>query len=454
MRFDMDFTRFQRRLTRAAIRVAIVAAFVAIPGRAAFAAPSGENADSERSSAGYLRVTEQSGEAISLEIAERQFMPADGRDGPRVGLVAVAHIADGAFFDRVQEALNEYDVVLYESVTPPGTSAIRDKSLTTSERIDRTRAGLKFTGALLQAWFEEKDAYPDDLASLRDFAAKRDARLRGSVRHAFTDGWGNRLHYDTVDDKSGFELTSYGADGEAGGEGPDSDITRTHEDPAASKLFSGEQDNLQSELANALDLAFQLNAIDYSNSSWQCADMAMDDLQRAFADRGIDFEPISESLVGTSVPAKFAKMMLKMIPVVDAWTEGRVSDMFKVVLIEMLGNETFARESLRQMGDGFAEVIIHERNDVAINALKKIIERNDDTESVAIFYGAGHMNGLHDQLVNELGYEPIESDVTWRPAISLDLTETQFEPAQLNRMRLMMRRMFRQAMAQQRRRSQ
>src|SRR5262245_34107725 len=52
----------------------------------------------------YLRVVENKGKSIALEIASRNFVRADG-NGPKVGLIAVAHIGDKSFYKAVQKLL-------------------------------------------------------------------------------------------------------------------------------------------------------------------------------------------------------------------------------------------------------------------------------------------------------------------------------------------------------------
>ena len=105
-----------------AVRVVPLAALLlpvsAVCGQPAQSQPHDLQAERETV---YLRVVEEPGESIALEIAAQRFVPADG-SGPKIGLVGVSHIGEHELYDQIQSLLGEYDVVLYESVMPAGSS--------------------------------------------------------------------------------------------------------------------------------------------------------------------------------------------------------------------------------------------------------------------------------------------------------------------------------------------
>lgn len=84
--------------------------------------PVPAGASSEKDS-DYMRVTRDKKEtATGLETAIVRFVPRDcGKTSPAVDLVAAVHIADQAYYDRINREFDKYDVVLYELVAPPGT---------------------------------------------------------------------------------------------------------------------------------------------------------------------------------------------------------------------------------------------------------------------------------------------------------------------------------------------
>jgi hypothetical protein len=393
-------------------------------------------ADSKTDEPSHVRVVEDKGKSIALEIASRKFEPPEGR-GPSVCLVGVAHIADRSFYRAVEKLLDEYDVVLYESVKPAGTGGAGGE--TDEQRIASTKAAMQFVGGVVESFKSKRDAYPENLAELRVFAVEREPRIGQWLDVAMMDGWGHPLAYARSDDAASYTLVSFAADGAAGGDGAAADLDLADEHPP-DPMSESHDDSLQSQLADALDLQFQLDAIDYSHANWRCSDMAIDEVGREMAQRGLDFGPMGGTLAGTSFPARIIKMMLGLMRFADSLMDGAIADTFKVVMIEMLGDEQFIEKGLGQLGQGFTEVIVEQRNQVAVDDLKTIIEREPEVKSVAILYGAAHMDDLGRRLVEQLGYEPRESH--WLKAIEVDLEESVVSARDIHQVRRMMKQVM------------
>jgi hypothetical protein len=393
----------------------------------------------------FLRVVENKGKSIELQIASRDFVSEDGA-GPRIGLIAVAHIGDKAFYRAVEKRLTGYDVVLYESVKPPGAG--KPGGTTHEERAESTRAAMKFVAGIIELHKQERDAYPADIDALKSFAAQKDARLAQFLTVALVDAWEQSLRYAPVpasDEtaEASYMLKSLGADRQPGGEDENADLDLAGEAPPELATL-GSDDGLQSQLADALGLEFQLDAIDYSPVNWRCSDMAMDELNRRLEEKGLDFEMLGGTLAGSSLPAKLIKVVLGMMKMLDAVTDGAVTDMFKVVMIEMLGDPKLIDLSMDQLGKGFGEVIIVDRNQVAVDDLKAIIAGEPDVKSVAVLYGAGHMGPMVEQLREQLGYVPAEDGEQWMTAIKVDLSQSAISTREINQIRMMIRQAIRQ----------
>jgi hypothetical protein len=58
---------------------------------------------------------------IALETATVRYVPASGEGNLVVDLVGVVHVADAEYYEKLNKQLDQYDVVLYELVAPPGT---------------------------------------------------------------------------------------------------------------------------------------------------------------------------------------------------------------------------------------------------------------------------------------------------------------------------------------------
>jgi len=386
----------------------------------------------------YMRSVEDPGRTVALEVASRTFVPADG-EGPMVVLVSVAHIAEHELYGQLQAVLDGHDVVLYESVMPAGARGAG--GATDGQRATSTLAVMKFTAGALYHFREREQQYPADLSELAAFAGQRDPRLAQWLASAETDGWGRRIAYEVGEGGRVFVLTSLGADRAVGGTGADADIQVTSETAVDAQFQDDGQDNIQAELAKALGLAFQLDGIDYDRPHFRCSDMSMDQLQRAMQAEGLDMAPLEGSLGGSSLPGKIAVFFLRLMRTVDIFFDGVIADGMKVMLIELFSDNAFMEQSFRQFGDGFERVLIDQRNQIVIDDLGVILERERDVRSVAIFYGAAHMPDMAERLADQLGYRPDAEQ--WFTAFEVDLDDSAMTPAQLQSLRRMIRQQLR-----------
>ena len=394
----------------------------------------------------FLKVTEEKRKWIALEIAAREYEHPEGK-GPKIALVGVAHIADRSFYRAVQKSLSGYDLVLYESVLPAGAKGAGGS--TDKERVESTKAAMGFVAGVIDSHYRRKHRYPDNTKELRAFAAKRDARLGQWVSAALQDAWKNDLLYDFDEDDDSFSLLSLGEDGKEGGDGVAGDLDLADFWTPGPGDAGSSDDNIQAQLASALNLKFQLEALDYDQEDWVCSDMAMDEVDRALKERGVDFELVGGALAGTSFVAKMAKLFLGFLRFADAFFDGAIADTFKVLLIEMLGDEASMEMSMGQFGEGFNEVIVEMRNQVVIDDLKRIIENDGNGEnpgvsSIAVLYGAAHMQDMARRLMDQLGYQPTQEK--WNRAIEVDLEESAVSQQELMQIRLMVRNAMRSQM--------
>ena len=439
--------------------VALLASFVIAKsaGIALAADTAASDAGANGEALAWLKVTEEKGRSIGLQVAMRDFVRPD-ETGPKVALVGMAHIGEASFFADAQEMLENYDIVLYESVKPPGAGGAGGE--TAEQRVQSTEAALDFTAGLIELYRDHNGQYPDDLAGLRAFIVRADPRLPQFMDAALVDAWGRMFLYERCeepaadqsgDDKSeetseageSYWLISFGADGKKGGEGINADLTPDRAVPA---LELAADDGLQGQLATALRLEFQLDALDYSKPNWRCSDMSMDQVARGLAEYGIDFGPMSGALAGSSLPAQLVKAVLAVLRIADSFVGGAIVDTFKVVMIEMLSDEALMEQTIDIYGKGFSEVIIDGRNQVVIDDLKRLIADEPEVESVAILYGAAHLPDLAERLRDQLGYSP--GDGRWLTAIEVDLTESAVTQRDIRQIRSMMKWMMAQQLPQ------
>ena len=122
----------------------------------------------------FMRSVEESGRSMALEIAARTFVRSSP-GGPAIVLVGVSHIGERRLYAGLQGLLEGHDVVLYESVKPPGTGGAGGAD--DAERVESTRAAMRFLAAVLAVHHDATQQYPEGLGELAVFAAAGDPRL-------------------------------------------------------------------------------------------------------------------------------------------------------------------------------------------------------------------------------------------------------------------------------------
>ncbi len=385
-----------------------------------------------------MRAVEEAGRSMALEVAARRFAAPAGSSGPDVVLVGVVHIGERAFYDKLQALLGEQDLVLYESVMPPGARGAAGGD--PQRRPQTTRNTMLFVAALLGDFRKQHERYPADFKELDRFVGPQDARLSHWLA-ALADGWGRPIEYAPREEGRGFVLSSRGADGQPGGAGEAEDLTVTAETPLDPAQISWAGSRIQAELAAALGMTFQLDALDYGRDNFMCSDMDLDQLEAALRVQGAEFSEIAGGLTGTSLFGRFAVFLLRMMRVADVFLEGAIADSMKVMMIELFSDEKVIDDLLARAGPGLAKVLIEERNQVVVDDLKAVLADRPGLRTVAVFYGAGHMADLARRLQEQLGYRPAET--TWLTAMQVDLARSAAGAEQLESFRRMIRRQMR-----------
>ena len=174
----------------------------------------------------------------------------------------------------------------------------------------------------------------------------------------------------------------------------------------------------------------KLITMTHEHANWRNSDLSIDQVESRIAGAGGDANELFSTLDGSSIGAGLAKMLfglMKMMPSMQL--------MGKVAMMEMLGRADELIDSVPGM-EHMMDVIIKDRNEVVMDDLARIIEKEKDIKTVGIIYGGGHMPDLEKHLA-EMGYH--EQSVQWLDAISVDLPKNKADAAQLETMREMVR---------------
>jgi hypothetical protein len=105
--FHGALRRFRMRIIKALLMLLFLAPMLAT------AEPNPESS--------FLRIQRDgSREAVALQTVIAKYVPASGAKGVEIDLVAVVHIGEKAYYERLNKEFEKYDTVLYELVAPEG----------------------------------------------------------------------------------------------------------------------------------------------------------------------------------------------------------------------------------------------------------------------------------------------------------------------------------------------
>ncbi len=347
----------------------------------------------------------------SLHTAARRYERPGHCD---IWAVGVAHLGDTQYYDALEVLLSASDVVVFEAVMPEG--AVPPSGSTDDERIASTTNSLRVLAGMAAG-----EPMPESVEAL---ALAQRASHRPSVnviRGLSNDAWGTPVAF--VKNSDGVVVRSLGSDGRPGGDGAAADIDVRVPDEAGA-----DGGTLQRELAEALRMEFQLHNLPYEDPHWVPGDMSAEEVQRRLVGdqvEGGSDQGLGGMLTGTSATGQFAVGLIRMLPAIDRVSGGRAIDGLRLMMIETLSNEQLLDQGLTIYGEQFEQVILHDRNDVALEYTFHHAAEASEDDAVAVLYGAAHLPGI-DAGLRAKGWQPVET--RWLPAISVDLEASALTP--------------------------
>lgn len=250
-----------------------------------------------------------------------------------------------------------------------------------------------------------------------------------------------------------------------------------YEGVGAEKLQQGAKlesaGGIQGQLAKSLGLVFQLDAIDYKRAHFVNSDLTVEGLQNAITDRvekrpdakakskandktepgkngsepstnganlpeKVDNETFNQLMEAIHGEGQMAESLGAMIGLMGSTPEMRETT--KLMLVEALGQAgeliDMAKAASPDIKDLF-EVLITERNEEVIRQLQTNLPKLKSGQSIAVFYGAAHMDEIAKRLTTQLNYQPAAQE--WDTAFSADGTKSIMPAAQIKMMMQMVR---------------
>lgn len=269
-----------------------------------------ESVESSKEHSDFLRFMEEEPSVARLESA---IVSYKNEAGCRVDLIAVLHLADPAYYDRLELFFRAYDAVLYELIKP--------------ENMD----------------------------------------------------WSDR--------EEDFNLLS----------------------------------NLQRNLCHAMNLEYQLDAIDYSRPNFVHADLTTTQFMKRWEERGESVWKLMWQSIVAQARAMEEGISFETTPeaLIEAVRSPDSAAQLKLILAREFQNIENLLACFDMADENGESLILGERNRAAIDALEKQMQLGD--KNLAIFYGAGHMPDLEIRLKRDLDF--VKTGQEWFTAWEIRLKQ-------------------------------
>ena len=196
-------------------------------------------------------------------------------------------------------------------------------------------------------------------------------------------------------------------------------VTKKGVDPAAKPADPKADPRQQSTyqvLSDALHLQFQLFGIDYTRPSFHNSDLSWEEMQDIEAKAppapkgGMSLATLGNLLNANSEQGK--QLATAMSTIKD---DPSSIEAMHLIMAEALSNPNVLSESLSPTMN---DLIIRSRNAKVLADLKLELEKTPQANSIAIFFGAGHMVDMESHLIKDFGY--VAGEERWYSAIEGD----------------------------------
>ena len=204
---------------------------------------------------------------------------------------------------------------------------------------------------------------------------------------------------------------------------------------------------LYTKMADALGLISQYEGIDYRREHFHNADLTQGEMLARLRGETLTtpkpegpdqvlgapakqaeakYQALTEVMNGgglTGVMANIGLAFIKHNPRLRA-----------TMLLGIIGTDSTASEQAMakqlggESGRRIARLIVEERNQEAVSGLRRFIGQRKAGETIALFYGAAHLEGIEDALVRRFGYVPESTE--WLVAVKVDPEEAGLTPQQ------------------------
>jgi hypothetical protein len=204
---------------------------------------------------------------------------------------------------------------------------------------------------------------------------------------------------------------------------------------ADASAAGGGASSLQSSMAAALGLVFQLEAIDYRRPNFRHCDLSVGQIRELIAKQpsapgepgaGPSFEGLLETMQGGSWFDALVQVGLRFIG-----ASPKLQGLAKLALIDTIceiQGDPSRLQGLPPEMKQLLDVLLQKRNQKVMADLGGELKKPRPHDSIAVFFGTGHMPDLERRVRQELHYCP--GSQLWLTAFSVDLARTRITPAE------------------------
>jgi hypothetical protein len=172
---------------------------------------------------------------------------------------------------------------------------------------------------------------------------------------------------------------------------------------------------LQNAMKSMLGLDHQLELIDYTRSNFVHADMSPQEFMASMEERDESFLELYFRILGASMAQQSQQAADGENPEAELMVALFADDRARRLKI-LLAKQFEGMESLMLAFNGTdGTTIITERNKRALEVLQKQLDEGE--QRLAIFYGAGHLSDMHNELIEDFDMRPVS--VEWLDAWDL-----------------------------------
>ncbi len=172
---------------------------------------------------------------------------------------------------------------------------------------------------------------------------------------------------------------------------------------------------MQNSIKSMLEIEHQLEQVDYTRPNFVHADMSPDEFGKSMTDRQESFMQMYARMMGQAIAQQTEQAAQGMSTDLDLFAAMFASDRPRKLKIAIAKQFQSMESMLSGMSGPEGSTLITERNKRALDVLRK--QQRAGKKQIGIFYGAGHLNDMHERLVKDFHMQPVA--ITWIEAWNL-----------------------------------